>query len=133
MRSVISVSDRFWNKGDKSGECWEWTASRFTNGYGQFTINGRPIGSHRFAYMDTYGPIPKGLLVRHTCDNRLCCNPSHLLLGTPQDNMNDKVERGRQYRPERKYAEAMMVGLKYKEAKELFGISETHFYRLKGA
>lgn len=131
MRSVTSASDRFWVKVDTSGECWEWAASKFRTGYGQFTINGHPVSAHRFAYMDTFGPIPHGLMVRHSCDNRLCCNPRHLSLGTAQDNMDDKVSRGRQYRPPKRYDVELLVGLTFREANVAFGISEKQFYRLK--
>lgn len=41
------------------------------------------------------GEIPDGLLIRHTCDNRICINPAHLLIGTVADNMKDCIERGR--------------------------------------
>lgn len=37
-------------------------------------------------------------MVRHACDNRKCGNPRHLVAGTHQDNMDDKVARGRQSR-----------------------------------
>ena len=35
------------------------------------------------------------MVIRHTCDNRKCINPEHLLLGTHQDNVKDRVKRGR--------------------------------------
>jgi hypothetical protein len=51
--------------------------------------------SNRLACIETYGSIPDGLFVLHICDNRKCCNPKHLYLGTHQDNIKDMVDRGR--------------------------------------
>lgn len=60
-----------------------------------------PWTHHRKAFVAAHGPIPKGFLVRHTCDNSRCVEPSHLVLGTHADNMRDRMERGRQARGER--------------------------------
>lgn len=50
---------------------------------------------HKVVWEVHFGPVPKGLVVRHSCDNPPCCNPDHLLIGTQQDNVNDMIERGR--------------------------------------
>jgi hypothetical protein len=60
-------------------------------------VNYHLLRAHRVAYELWKGPIPSGLLVRHKCDNRGCVNPDHLETGTQQDNMNDMLERNRQY------------------------------------
>lgn len=87
---------RFWNKVDKRGptECWPWAAS-LKNDYGSFWLQGANDLAHRVAWQMTHGPIIDGLVVRHKCDNPLCCNPEHLELGTPADNTRDMVRRGR--------------------------------------
>lgn len=78
-------------------ECWEWTGCRFSTGYGCLTAGGKNIGAHRIAWVMHNGmEIPDGLLVRHSCDNRACCNPYHLSIGTVQDNSDDMVHRRRQ-------------------------------------
>lgn len=95
------TSARFWAKVDvkSNNECWNWTASKNGDGYGTFGIKGNIRGAHRIAYEDTFGKLGPGLVVRHKCDNRACCNPAHMERGTQLDNIRDRCERGRSNRP----------------------------------
>ena len=95
----VPLERRFWQKVaiKDPDECWEWTGARLKSGYGWV---GTPVGarsaSRAAAYlsglMDT---LKNPLHVLHRCDNPPCCNPAHLFLGTPQDNVADRVAKGR--------------------------------------
>lgn len=82
---------------DEPDRCWEWQRLKNPKGYGllSWTRPGQSRIAHRFVYEQMVGPVPPGKVVRHTCDNPPCCNPSHLVLGTKGDNQQDMVERGR--------------------------------------
>lgn len=54
--------------------------------------------AHRVAWIAVHGEIPRGKVVRHTCDIRACVNVEHLQLGTQRDNIRDRQDRGRQAR-----------------------------------
>lgn len=87
-------------------ECWDWLLSvNKSTGYGQVSDGfGKTTTAHRRAWIEVYGPIPEGLNILHSCDNRRCCNPDHLFDGTNQDNQTDKVRKGRQARGEKQGA-----------------------------
>ena len=86
---------RFWEKADKTGDCWLWTSGQNNFGYGQFRLEGRTRAAHRVAWELTHGPIPKGMCVLHVCDVRNCVRPDHLFLGTHKDNTQDMLKKGR--------------------------------------
>lgn len=90
--------------------CWNWIAPLHNCGYGKFSFRGEPWLSHRAAYTAARGPIPPGMFVLHSCDNRRCCNPAHLRVGTHAENIQDAVDRGRNVFGER------VVGSKLTEA-----------------
>lgn len=76
--------------------CWMWLLSIGTHGYGQaYTTDKRVTTAHRVSFMAFKGPIPDGLLVQHSCDNKWCVNPDHLSLGTDKTNSDDKHRKGR--------------------------------------
>ncbi|AZS13030.1 hypothetical protein Ro45lw_42 [Escherichia phage Ro45lw] len=78
--------------------CVRFTGGLNSSGYGNLWVDGKTVGAHRVAYELANGPIPKGSVLRHTCDNRYCVNPEHLVLGTHRENMEDMTKRGRQAR-----------------------------------
>lgn len=100
---------RFYDKREihpKTG-CWIWTGSINEYGYGKLRVGRAHIGSarmeytHRISYYLAHGDITDGLVIRHICDIRQCYNPDHLMIGTHQDNVNDRQYRGRHAHGER--------------------------------
>lgn len=79
---------------EKKNGCWESVSHKAKRDFGYTMFN--KTTAHRYFYEKFVGNIPKGLHVLHKCDNPACCNPKHLFLGTNQDNVTDKVNKGRQ-------------------------------------
>jgi HNH endonuclease len=79
--------------------CVEWQGALFSNGYGHIgrKVDGvrREMLAHRFVFEQAHGPIPKGMVIMHTCDNRKCISLEHLRMGTQSENILDAVAKGR--------------------------------------
>lgn len=90
---------RFLSKiGRRVGDrCWQWLGNINPEGYGRVfipTLN-RPVSAHRAVFAYYSGQEPGASLICHHCDNPSCVNPAHLYAGTPQSNMDDKINRER--------------------------------------
>lgn len=83
--------------GNNPDVCWEWTGSTGgRDGRGYFTLAGRKRLAYRVVYELIHGEIQDDtLVIRHKCDNPICCNPMHLELGTRGQNEKDKYKRDR--------------------------------------
>lgn len=108
----------------ENSQCWSWMGAISSNGYGKFSCYVRGsfycASAHRLAYQYLVGDIPFGMYVLHKCDNPGCVNPEHLFIGTPLDNMRDKVAKGRQQRgsthPNSKLTEEQVVDIRTRVA-----------------
>ena len=94
---------KFWNQVQKgeSDECWPWLGRKGAQGYGLFGFkslmreNYNTSTTHRIAWvLHNNKTIKDDMHILHTCDNPLCCNPRHLYVGTPLENMRDRDARG---------------------------------------
>lgn len=90
----------FWNRFDRSGSCWIWVGAQTSDGYGKCMFySGREDMVHRLAFAFSNGFTSlddlDGLVIRHSCDVRLCGLPEHLISGTHEDNVQDRVHRNR--------------------------------------
>lgn len=100
IKGHATLEERFWRFVDKRGEdeCWDWAGQRVC-GYGRISIGARGFaseGAHRVSWQMHNGKqVPDGMFVMHSCDNPGCVNPKHLSVGTPRDNFNDMVSKGR--------------------------------------
>lgn len=100
--SITDAPGRLWARIDRrtEGECWPWqgAASKNSGGnlYGNMRVGGETKLVHRFMWEVHHGAVvPDGMVVRHKCDNPICCNPAHLEIGTQKQNIRDCFDRGR--------------------------------------
>ena len=95
MSAIITYTLRAYMEAriDKSGgpaACWPWTGGRDRKGYPKGKYEGRTIRAHR-----VYACVPQDMLACHVCDNPPCCNPAHIVPGTPLFNNRDRATKGR--------------------------------------
>ena len=129
-----NTPENFWSKVRKPNptDCWEWQGSLTSGGYGNLMWHGRVVQAHRVAYFLTYdgieletgfrdGAAKTGKqFVLHRCDNRKCCNPDHLFLGSMRDNQLDAYQKKRREQPKSKHANAKLTPEQIKEIRSRY-------------
>lgn len=102
-----------------SNGCWVCSYAVSHKGYSRIFTNNKNVRVHRLSYEHFRGEIPEGMMVCHRCDVRNCWNPSHLFLGTAQDNVDDMTAKGRNSNgagcPEQKTRNALLTEEKVRE------------------
>lgn len=127
-RRVTPLHIRLWSRVQVSDTsvCWPWQGSVNAAGYGRLGVDGtKTVLAHRAAWEDFFQEkIPDGNVLRHSCDNPVCCNPWHLIPGTQGENIMDAVSRGRVRRGER-HAGSRLDADKVREIRKRSGQSES--------
>jgi hypothetical protein len=128
------VIKRFWDKVDKTSDCWNWFAALDGRGYGKIKIASYVLKqAHRLSWEIHNGEIPAGLNVCHHCDNPRCVRPDHLFLGTTRDNHDDCSNKGRRAKgamlPHSKLTEDAVKKIRqsassYRELAAVYGVSK---------
>jgi hypothetical protein len=133
--AVKHTPESFWARvdtGDKS-RCWEWQGAKTSSGYGNLSWQGKPAQAHRVAYFLTHGGIAlqtnfrhEGVAKRyrrfvlHKCDNRPCCNPHHLFLGSMRANQLDAYAKGRKVQPKSQHSNAKLTAQQVREIRNRY-------------
>lgn len=123
-RRNASPEDRFWAQTVENATCCLWIGSLQPNGYGMFSVGGKSYGAHRWIFERAHGPLPRNILVCHTCESlyppgditsRRCVKIAHLSAGTTQENMQYASKLGRMAKGERngaiRYPERLKRGI----------------------
>jgi len=146
----FSESDvkRFWSHVNKNGSipkhrpelgnCWEWTASKCHNGYGNFSLQTWPIRAHRFSAVLHGKFTHEQPSVIHSCDNPACVNPDHLKCATQKENSHDMIKKNRQANGEKQHLAKLVKeqiakirklragGMTLQKISDLFGVDRSN-------
>lgn len=127
-----------------SNDCYIWLGNKTKGGYGlveytdEMTKKRHCLPVHRALYMIHHNvELARNNFVCHSCDNPACVNIDHLWLGTPKDNMRDKVAKGREAKTYRyhhrrkKYSDEIInnireSNLSITKTARLYGVSRSY-------
>lgn len=129
--------------------CREWIKTRNNKGYGliSFTATWQGVRSvipvSRAIYQAFYNVIlERNQYVCHTCDNPSCVEITHLFVGSPSDNQQDMLRKGRNakkyaaHKRLRVHSDDKILAIKnaigsLREVSECYGVSQSYVSRLR--
>jgi hypothetical protein len=138
----METAAEFYSYTIENGACLDWRGGTDRKGYGCLRWKGKNKRAHRLSYELTFGEIPKGQLICHSCDNPLCINPKHLWAGTSKQNTLDMMAKGRgnlkkgvrfkdaPYRPNSKLTEEQVRDIKNRIKKGETMVSISKIYKV---
>lgn len=140
MANRKNTQEKFWSLVNKTDSCWDWAGTLWASGYGRFIFNGKSDRAHRVSWVLSGKSLLPEDCILHRCDNRKCCNPDHLFIGTRAENNYDKTIKGRQSKGE-DFARAVLketdiieIRSSVKSIDELmviYGVSWSHINNIK--
>jgi len=98
VKITPKLIERFWSRVDKESSpsgCWNWIGCKSPRGYGRFGIGKKMERANRISLALVVGSLKDDWHACHKCDNPSCVNPDHLWLGSPAENMQDMIKKGR--------------------------------------
>lgn len=106
--SKKQTPEKFWARVKQGPSCWEWQGACNSSGYGTVAWHGTVFTAHRVAAwlsgMVSSPAAPASSRepthILHKCDNRKCCNPEHMVLGSYGDNQRDAYQKARRAQPQ---------------------------------
>jgi hypothetical protein len=134
--------ERFWRYVEKKGldECWLWTGQVDKDGYGWLRLGKSMVRAHRFSFVLHGGVLAEDQLLRHKCNTPGCVNPRHVIPGSHDANMKDRLEAGHyatgQDHPAAKFSDEIVEQVRgasgtYEEISKRFGISISQVGNIK--
>lgn len=135
-----NTPDKFWSRVSVTDpeDCWEWQGTTNSGGYGNLSWGGVAAQAHRVAYFLAKGGIDLQTgfrrpgaakeykqFVLHKCDNRKCCNPTHLFLGSMAENLTDAYAKGRKSQPQSLHTNAALTPSQVREARAAYASGGT--------
>lgn len=123
------------DKSSKVGNCLIWSGRVNHKDYGQLRYKGRKDTTHRAMYDYVHGGIPAGMHVLHRCDTPRCVHPKHLFVGTNDDNVKDKILKGRMASKLKaqdvlEIRKLLSQGMLQKEVAKLYGVNSSNISRI---
>lgn len=133
--STKQTAQNFWGRVDKgrATNCWDWRGAVTSGGYGNLSWHGKHVQAHRVAYWLTFGGIKLTTQFRlagkaraykrfvlHRCDNRRCCNPAHLFLGSMRANQLDAYAKGRKTQPQSTHTNAKLTAKQVRAIRKVY-------------